>query len=41
MHPRWNSMKLQNDVALIKLPTPVSFTRKLFFFIVSHEYVIN
>jgi hypothetical protein len=32
MHPRWNSMKLQNDVALIKLPTPVSFTRELLFF---------
>ena len=29
MHPKWNSAKLQNDVALIKLPTPVTFTRKL------------
>ncbi len=28
MHPKWNSARLQNDVALIKLPTPVSFTRK-------------
>jgi len=29
MHPRWNSNKLQNDVALIKLPTPVSFTPEI------------
>lgn len=28
MHPRWNPARLQNDVALIKLPSPVSFTRK-------------
>jgi hypothetical protein len=28
LHPEWNSANLQNDVALIKLPTPVSFTRK-------------
>jgi hypothetical protein len=29
LHPEWNSTNyFQNDVALIKLPTPVSFTRK-------------
>ncbi|KAI9558942.1 chymotrypsin-like protein [Daphnia sinensis] len=29
MHPRWNSARLQNDVALIRLPTPVSFTAEI------------
>lgn len=28
IHPRWNSNLLTNDLALIKLPTPVAFTRK-------------
>lgn len=36
MHPDWNSRKLQNDVALIKLPTPVTFTRNIIFIISLH-----
>ena len=29
MHPNWNPKKFQNDIALIKLPSPITFILKL------------
>ena len=29
VHPGWNSATLANDLALIRLPNPVTFTREL------------
>ena len=28
-HPNWNPSTLANDIALIRLPEPITFTRKL------------
>jgi hypothetical protein len=28
VHPEWASLRIRNDVALIKLPAPIEFTRK-------------
>jgi hypothetical protein len=28
VHPDWASLRIRNDVALIKLPAPIEFTRK-------------
>ena len=29
VHPDWMSLRARNDVALIKLPAPIEFTRKI------------
>jgi hypothetical protein len=31
VHPDWASLRIRNDVALIKLPAPIEFTRKIYF----------
>ena len=31
VHPDWMSLRIRNDVALIMLPAPIKFTRKIQF----------